>query len=117
MDIRTGHVIQGSQKLEPQKIEADPNILFGKDSVELMSHVFTTTQSERVVVEAFNLTTTQLVIERVGGKGSGEWFSGYGVLTSQRSRVILDIPGRWRCVVSAIGQDNGLGTFFVQVAR
>jgi len=114
MVVKTG-ILSPRVTDSPKSINADPLILFDKNSVESISHVITTgPECSNVFIEAFNLDDVEIVIQRVGGPGSGEWFNNYRVLTGDDPLVRLAIPGRWRAIVKP-EYEKDLGKFFVHV--
>lgn len=114
MVVKTGILSARSVDL-PKNINADPLVLFDKNSVEAVSHIITTgPECSSAFIEAFNLGNVEIVIQRVGGPGSGEWFYNYRILTDVDPLVRLAIPGRWRAVVKP-EYEKDLGKFFVHV--
>jgi hypothetical protein len=112
--IKTGTVVTSSTPPQADK-KIDPNVLFGKDSTSVLSHVFEVTDLHNyVIVEAFGLgANDKLLIESVAGEGSGQFFNYTGnYLAAEFEEMhVFKLIGRYRLRYQG---KTPLGAFYVE---
>lgn len=117
--ITTG-MLSAGYEASPLEKYADPSVLFGPDSTNIISHIFDIGVLP-CVIEQFEMGEGDMVfVERVGGAGSGQYFNRLridgktAILHNDNTALHLTLPGRYRLVYQG---STPLGAFLVQQTR